>query len=126
MRMQPIPILCTWLLALALAACAAPPATGQTASVPVPETAGSAGGDPLQLDRSCRTDSDCAVKNVGNCCGYFPACVNREAQPDPEAVRARCTETGMASTCGFREISACSCVQDRCEAVRQSLQAPLE
>ncbi|WP_407354229.1 hypothetical protein [Luteimonas sp. R10] len=126
--MQPVPILCAWLLALALAACAAPPATGQAASTPAPvvKAAGGAGDDPLQLDRSCRADSDCAVKNVGNCCGYFPACVNREAQPDPEAVRARCAETGMASVCGFREISACSCVQNRCEAVRQSLQAPLE
>lgn len=123
MRMQPTPILCAWLLALALAACTAPPATGRPAPAPGAEAAAD---DPLRLDDGCRVDSDCAVKNVGNCCGYFPACVNREAQPDPDAVRERCAGTGMASVCGFREISACSCVQNRCEAVRLPLQAPLE
>ena len=67
------------------------------------------------LDRSCRVDTDCAVKNVGNCCGHFPACVNVDAQPDPAAVQAACAESGMASVCGFREIQACSCVASTCE-----------
>lgn len=115
----------TALLALALGACAAPPADAGAPAVGTdPVTVGA--GDPLDLDTSCRVDSDCEVKNVGNCCGYFPACVNKDAEPDPEAVQARCAELGMASVCGFQEIQACTCVENRCEAVRQSLRAPLE
>ena len=117
-------LLFTVLLALTLGACAAPaPDAGVPAGA---DPVAVATDDPLNLDSSCRVDSDCEVKNVGNCCGYFPACVNKDAQPDPEAVQARCAETGMASVCGFREIQSCSCVDNRCEAVRQSLRAPLE
>ncbi|MGO1719936.1 MAG: hypothetical protein ACTHZI_07055 [Luteimonas sp.] len=117
-------LLFTALLALTLGACAspAPDAAPPAGADPVALAA----DDPLNLDSSCRVDSDCEVKNVGNCCGHFPACVNKDAQPDPEAVQARCAETGMASVCGFREIQSCSCVDNRCEAVRQSLRAPLE
>lgn len=109
-----LPLVATLLLASVLGACAAPPAdTG--APGPASARSGEHTGDPLQLDYSCRTDNDCVVRNIGNCCGYFPACVSRDAQPDPAAVQARCAESGMASVCGFREIQACSCVQDRCE-----------
>ena len=116
------------LIALGLAACAAPqpPAepgvTPPPMSRPLPPTPMPV--EPAQpapvagvpdLDRSCRVDADCAVKDVGNCCGYFPACVNIEAQPDPAAVRAACAESGMASVCGFREIEACSCVANACQ-----------
>lgn len=73
--------------------------------------------DPVAaLDRSCRSNTDCAVKNVGNCCGYMPACVNTNAKPDPAAVQAQCAKQGMASVCGFQEIRGCQCVQGRCEA----------
>ncbi len=125
MHKKLLPLFATLLLALAVGACAAPPAdsAGPAPAGPTPSSA-EAVADPLQLDYSCRVDSDCQVKNVGNCCGYFPACVNKDAQPDPEAVQARCAESGMASVCGFREIQACSCVQNRCEAAGQS-QAPL-
>src|SRR5690554_4880370 len=114
-------------MAIAVGACAVPPADTAASAPPgaVPPSA-EAADDPLNLDSSCRVDSDCEVKNVGNCCGYFPACVNKDAQPDPEAVQARCAETGMASVCGFREIQSCSCVENRCEAVQQSLRVPLE
>lgn len=116
-----LPLFATLFLALALGACAAPPADTAAASPPAPAAPpAEAVGDPLQLDYSCRVDSDCEVKNVGNCCGYFPACVNKDAQPDPAAVQARCAESGMASVCGFREIQACSCVDNRCEAAGQS------
>lgn len=108
-----MPWLATWALVMALVACAAP------ATSPVPAAAAPGGTDTQVLrivDRSCRVDSDCTVKNVGNCCGYFPACVNSAAQPDPDAVQAHCADTGMAAVCGFQDIQACSCVQARCEA----------
>ena len=114
------------LLALSLAACAAPsasaPDAGQPpaarAPAPVPDDGTAAGhGQVPTLDTSCRVDSDCTVKDVGNCCGTFPACVNVDSPADPRAVMAECQRSGMASVCGFREIQACACVASRCEAV---------
>jgi hypothetical protein len=64
--------------------------------------------------RRCSVDADCAVKNVGNCCGYHPACVHRDQPVDPDAVQARCEQEGTASICGFPEISGCACVARRC------------
>nr|WP_229792561.1 hypothetical protein [Lysobacter bugurensis] len=78
-------------------------------------------GDPASVDRSCRTSADCAVKNVGSCCGYTPACVNVNAQPNPDAVQAQCAKQGMSSVCGFQEISACECVKGRCESAGAAL-----
>jgi hypothetical protein len=73
-------------------------------------------GGTVVIDTTCRTDADCAVKDVGNCCGYYPACVNKDSPTDPEGVRAQCAKSGMASVCGFREISACSCNAGKCES----------
>lgn len=91
---------------------AAPAPAAPTTTAPV-EHAGNA--NPMAPDRSCRTDADCAVKDVGNCCGRFPLCVNKDAKVDPAAVRAQCAKDGMASTCGFQEVGGCQCVQGRCE-----------
>ena len=82
--------------------------------LPAPGGKGAGAGVP-DLDRSCRVDSDCEVKNVGNCCGYYPACVNRDARPDPAAVQAACAGSGIAGVCGFQEIQACACVASTCE-----------
>ncbi|GIX34407.1 MAG: hypothetical protein KatS3mg126_0186 [Lysobacteraceae bacterium] len=97
----------TALAALALlAACTTAPATG-TLPQPVP-----ASPEP---SRHCKTDADCAVKNVGNCCGYFPACVNKDAPTFPEQVRRDCEREGRMAVCGFVEIESCRCVNQRCE-----------
>jgi hypothetical protein len=69
---------------------------------------------PVPLDTTCKVDADCAVKNVGNCCGAMPACVHKDSPTDPAAVQAECARRGLASTCGFREISACTCQDGRC------------
>ena len=69
---------------------------------------------PVEVVRSCRTDSDCVVKNVGNCCGAMPACVNRDSPTDPAGVQARCAKEGTASVCGFTEIAGCRCANGRC------------
>ncbi|MGY0634227.1 hypothetical protein [Luteimonas sp. A478] len=123
MRHRLLLLLSATLLALMLGACAAP-----TTDAGVPggmDPAPQATSGLPNLDYSCQVDSDCEVKNVGNCCGYFPACVNAAAEPDPDAVMAQCAESGMASVCGFREIQACTCTSNRCEAVDQ-FAAPLE
>jgi hypothetical protein len=69
---------------------------------------------PVALDYSCGTDSDCTVKDIGNCCGAFPACVNKDSPTDPAAVKAECARRGQMSSCGFREVNQCGCRQGRC------------
>ncbi|MDH5833142.1 hypothetical protein [Luteimonas kalidii] len=105
-------------LLLAVVACAphAPAAAPAPDSAP-PAAAPVAPEHATAPDTTCRVADDCEVKNVGNCCGYFPACVNRDATVDPDAVRAECERSGMASVCGWKEIQACDCVQGQCRAV---------
>ncbi|WP_133501154.1 hypothetical protein [Cognatilysobacter terrigena] len=68
-----------------------------------------------KLVTSCASDSDCAVKNVGSCCGAMPACVNKNSPVDPAAVQAECARKGISSTCGFKDIHSCSCVAGTCQ-----------
>ena len=89
------------------------PAPPKSTQLP-PEVEAPARGAPT-LKTSCRTDADCAVKNVGNCCGAMPACVSKDSPTDPAAVKAECARTGMMSTCGFKDIQACSCVAGTCQ-----------
>lgn len=100
------------LLLMLLAACSSSSSTG-TAQPPPPGTDKPALG---QIDTRCRSNADCAVKNVGNCCGAMPACVNRDSPTDPQAVQAQCQAKGMMGVCGFREISACQCDNGQCVA----------
>jgi hypothetical protein len=120
-----------------LAACAAPasvsPATGSaaadTASKPAPPTSTPYPprpvSQPVAVDYSCRSDSDCAVKDVGNCCGTMPACVNKDSPTDPQAVRAQCAASGRMGICGFQEISSCQCVSGRCESAQSGHADPV-
>ncbi|HVI60326.1 MAG TPA: hypothetical protein VM619_15830 [Luteimonas sp.] len=79
------------------------------------------------LDHACKADADCAVKNVGNCCGAMPACVNKDSPVDPAAVQSQCAQDGRMGVCGFREISSCSCNAGRCEpAGDDRMRLPLE
>ncbi|TYT23126.1 hypothetical protein FZO89_17970 [Luteimonas viscosa] len=107
-------------LVLGASACA-PRATSVPSGTPgdpaPPVTSPALPATPGVPDASCRIAGDCAVKNVGNCCGYFPACVNKDSPIDPDAVRAQCERSGMSSVCGWKDIQACDCVQGRCQAV---------
>ena len=73
------------------------------------------------VDYSCTTDAHCTVKDVGNCCGYYPACVNVDSPTFPEQVKAACAESGTAGICGFPSISGCQCVENRCKAITKLL-----
>ncbi len=100
----------------------APPMSDPLPPMEVPENGANdtpgkvSAGAPVKLDMSCSSNADCTVKNVGNCCGYYPACVNVDSPADPAAVQAQCASEGMMSVCGFQEISACQCVAGKCEA----------
>ncbi len=96
----------------------AAPATSPVAQTPdTMETTAPAPKSADSLGRSCNTNSDCAVKDVGNCCGAYPMCVNKDTRTDPAAVRAQCAKDGMASICGFQEVSGCQCVKGQCENI---------
>jgi hypothetical protein len=68
------------------------------------------------VDYSCRVDADCAIKDVGNCCGRYDACVNRDSPTFPDKVKAECAKQGMAGVCGFPVIEGCACIEGRCSA----------
>jgi hypothetical protein len=72
------------------------------------------------VDYSCRTDADCSVKDVGNCCGALPRCVNRDSPVFPDRVRAQCANDHMAGTCGSPVIESCVCNKGRCTNVTTS------
>ncbi|GAB3361085.1 hypothetical protein [Lysobacter tyrosinilyticus] len=120
-------------LLLALTACAAPtpngnaamPASGSASEQPASPSDNhepAPAAKPVAIDMTCKTDADCTVKNVGNCCGYYPACVNVNSPTDPKGVQAECAKKGVMSVCGFPDISACACKQGRCEAASGNLQ----
>ena len=106
-----------------LAACTAPATNGAAAPQEPAAKAPPAISRPLPpnrlreapvIDNRCEVDTDCAVKNVGNCCGEMPACVNKDSPTDPAAVKAQCQAKGMMGVCGFRELTACQCDNGQC------------
>lgn len=119
---------------MVLAGCAAPASSnGSSDATPPPAKPETAPSKPMSspnppreakpavsVDYSCRSNADCAVKDVGNCCGAMPACVNRNSPTDPQGVRAQCASSGMAGICGFAEVTACQCVSGRCAAETSS------
>lgn len=121
-----LPALLSCLFLFAMAGCAAPASPEGGAGNPPPASTPSpkpTGGNlppreagAVTVDYACRTSADCAVKNVGNCCGAMPACVNKDSPTDPQGVQAQCAASGRMSVCGFAEVTACQCVSGRCES----------
>lgn len=72
---------------------------------------------PGRVQYACTTDAECVVKDIGNCCGYYPACVNRDSPTFPEQVRAACAKSGQAGICGFPVIDGCACEAGVCKAL---------
>lgn len=121
-----LPALLSCLFLFAMAGCAAPASPEGGAGNPPPASTPSpkpTGGNlppreagAVTVDYACRTSADCMVKNVGNCCGAMPACVNKDSPTDPQGVQAQCAASGRMSVCGFAEVTACQCVSGRCES----------
>jgi hypothetical protein len=108
-------------LLLAMAGCAAPQNAGDVkAAESMPAKAietKTIKNTPGEVDFSCKTSSDCKIKDVGSCCGYRPACVNKDSPTFAAEVKARCGKEGMAGICGFPSISSCACTNNKCEGV---------
>jgi hypothetical protein len=83
-------------------------------SKPLPPQVLPGGPDQPRIATGCRSDSDCAVKDIGSCCGVKPACINRNAEVDPAAVQAACEARGMMSACGFEAVRSCTCDAGTC------------
>ena len=66
------------------------------------------------IDYSCQTDSDCVIKNVGECCGYYPSCTNKDAFVNATFVNDICKAGGIGGICGFPSIYSCKCKNNRC------------
>ena len=120
-------------LCAALAACTVPATSGDAAPRDPAARAPPSMSRPLPanrvreapaIDYSCKADTDCTVKNVGNCCGEMPACVNKDSPADPAAVQSQCAKDGRMGACGFRAISSCSCSAGRCRPAEASLPSP--
>lgn len=79
-----------------------------------------------KLDDRCTSDSDCAIKDVGSCCGYHPQCLNHDSPTDAAGVKARCASAGRVGICGFPAIAGCQCVQGRCAATLQTDQGKVQ
>jgi hypothetical protein len=94
-----------------LVSCASspPPARDAHESTGEPAPAPAANG----VDLSCKQASDCAIKNVGSCCGYNPRCVNAQSTPVPPV----CPEDTV-STCGFPEVTHCECFDNECTSMQ--------
>ncbi len=66
----------------------------------------------------CEKDADCEIKDVHNCCGYYPRCVNVDFEPDIEAVKLECEEQGSFGICGYPEITHCECIDNQCKSMQ--------
>jgi hypothetical protein len=90
------------------------PAPPDAAQPLVSSDAAAAGRDAAASDPfACRQASDCAVKNVGNCCGYYPRCANVDATFSPPDCSA-----GQVGVCGFPEITSCDCRANSCVSLQ--------
>ena len=113
-------VLASLVLCLSLTACAGGGSTDvadTAASASEEAKAPSADTVKIEIDYSCDSDEQCAIKDIGSCCGYRPACVNVDSPTDPAGVKAACERDGTAGICGFPAISACQCVNHRCEGI---------
>lgn len=121
-----LPALLSCLFLFSLTGCAAPAssdgATTESPATVTPAPKSTGGNQPareagaITVDYACTSSADCAVKNVGNCCGAMPACVNKNSPTDPQGVQAQCAASGRMGICGFADVSACQCVSGRCES----------
>ncbi len=96
---------------LAEATAAAEPMPARRAT---PEAPSAPAGKPERLDDRCNSDADCTVKDVGSCCGYRPACLNRDSPTFADAVKARCKAEGLSGVCGSIAVPGCQCSNGRC------------
>ncbi|KAL7577795.1 hypothetical protein ACA910_010550 [Epithemia clementina (nom. ined.)] len=76
---------------------------------------------PYKIDYRCMSDEDCALKDVGNCCGSFMKCTNIDFVPD---YSKRCPDPSRPDACGWVEIDFCVCLNGKCEGHQEPVRLP--
>lgn len=66
------------------------------------------------IDYSCTQNLDCEIKDVSNCCGYYPECVNKNAIVNSTFVMEECQKEALGGACGFPSINTCKCENNLC------------
>jgi hypothetical protein len=118
MNMFSIRTLVIGMMMVVVSACSPAPVAVADASVaPVVESRTESAAKNNVINFACQTAADCAVKDVGSCCGYTPSCVNIDSPTFPEQVAADCEREGTSGICGFRDVARCECVEARCTSV---------
>lgn len=79
-----------------------------------------------KMDYSCEANKDCTIKDVHNCCGYYPECVNVNAKVDPKFVSQKCAEKELSGVCGFPSIEGCICAENTCQRKENTTSLPHE
>ncbi|KAL7571193.1 hypothetical protein ACA910_010621 [Epithemia clementina (nom. ined.)] len=91
---------------------------------------GSAGSEPVEhsspsnvtkrmlyIDYFCENDTDCAVKDIGQCCDSLMACVNKNFTPNN---KKRCKELGeRPGPCVWSYLESCVCRNELCEGYHE-------
>ncbi len=73
---------------------------------------------PVKLSNpyACQQDSDCTVKDVRNNCGYYPRCVNKNYEPDPNKPLVD------SMICGAPDITLCKCKNKKCIGMQNDME----
>lgn len=82
---------------------------GAPADASVSRDGGVSDGGAASSPFACAQNLDCVVKDVGNCCGYYPRCANVSATFAPPDCSG-----GQAGVCGFPAVDSCECRQKTC------------
>ncbi|KAL7573637.1 hypothetical protein ACA910_008767 [Epithemia clementina (nom. ined.)] len=82
------------------------------------------GDETYVIDYSCVEDYECAIKDVGDCCGGNKRCVSSNFVPD---YSKRCQDLLQVSVCGhveYFEVDHCICYDGECAGYPEPLHIP--
>ena len=68
----------------------------------------------LSINYTCEQAQDCEIKDVRNCCGYHPKCVNKNSIVNGTLVKELCEHGAQTGLCGFQDIKSCKCEKNMC------------
>ncbi|MBS3074963.1 hypothetical protein J4429_00730 [Candidatus Pacearchaeota archaeon] len=66
------------------------------------------------INYTCEQPEDCEIKDVRNCCGYHPECVNKNSIVNASLVKELCEHGAQTGLCGYKDIKSCKCEKNKC------------
>ncbi len=69
------------------------------------------------LNYSCNFNFECKIKDIHDCCGYYPECVNSNAKVDPDFVDRICGKEVRLCPLGVftSDTTSCKCINKKCQ-----------